>query len=57
MNKLLPQAIGGLGVIVLMVLIWRGDGAAAETVQDVFGWIGGFIQETVDHVSNFVNEF
>jgi hypothetical protein len=57
MNKLLPQMIGGLGVVVLMVLIWRGDGAAADTVQDVFGWIGGFLQDAVDAVSDFVNDF
>lgn len=57
MNKLLPQVIGGLGVVVLMVLIWRGDGAAADTVKDVFGWIGDFLQDMVGAVSDFVEEF
>jgi hypothetical protein len=57
MNNKLVQMIGALSLAVLVVLIWRGDAAAADTIKDVFGWMGDMLQETVERVSGFVESF
>ena len=48
-------SMGTLSLAVVLVMIWRDQTVAADTLGDVFGWIGGFLSEGLDKLSSFVN--
>ena len=50
------QVIALLAVAVLVVTIWRDQGAAATSVGDVIGWVAGLLQESVEKFAGFVQE-
>jgi hypothetical protein len=46
--------LGAISLAVVVVMIWRDQSVAAETLGDVFGWVGGFVTEAIDKLSEFL---
>jgi hypothetical protein len=54
-NKLLPVLLLGAGFMVLA--IWRDPAVAAQDVGSLLGTIGGFVQEVLSKIADFVGSF